>query len=73
MADIDFLISSINSPQNQVLHQKGYHYGRDEHILQSKMFSAYCCATLCTVFIEDFIFVWDMNHSLSCFWNSVFN
>ena len=63
----------INYPQNQVLWQKGYHYGRNEHILQSKMFGAYCCTILCTVSIEDYIFVWDMKHFLSCFWNIVFN
>ena len=46
---------SINSPRN----------GRNGHILLSKMFGEYCCATLCTAFKEDFIFVWDMKHSLS--------
>ena len=49
------------------------HYERNEHLLQSNMFGEYCHATLCTVFKDNFIFVWDMKHSLSCFWNSAFN
>ena len=28
---------------------------------------------LCTDFKDNFIFVWDMKHSLSCFWNHAFN
>ena len=33
---------SINSPKNQVLRQKGYNNGRNEHNLKSNMFGKYC-------------------------------
>ena len=35
-------------PSHQVLRQKGYHYGRNEHILQSKISGQYCHISLCT-------------------------
>ena len=34
------------------------------------MYGGYCRAVLCK---DNFIFVWDMKHSLSCFWNRAFN
>ena len=46
-----------NFPPKSGFATKGYHYGGNEHLLQSKMFGEYCCETLCTVFKDDFIFV----------------
>ena len=39
----------------------------NEHLLQSQVLDKYCRSTLCTVFRDDFIFIWDMKYSLSCF------
>ena len=36
------------------------------------MFGEYCYTTLCAVFKDDFIFVWDMKHSLSWFLEQCF-
>ena len=60
MADISIFPHRFDKfPPKSGFVTKGYHYGRKEYILQSKMFGKYCCATLCTVFKDDFIFVCD--------------
>ena len=45
--------------RSQFWYHRPSNIARDEqHLLQSKMFGKHCCETLCTVFKDDFIFVY---------------